>query len=198
MHGYIPEYTPRPIAWGHYKSSDKAWFFLMEWVDMVDMADGGLPSPEALIPPVVKLHGSSCGKIITFFPNTRFGESTNSWFGSLCLENGWEETWEKWWVRRMTLAFAKEKEARGALTPEDEGMVCLFLGKVLPRYLRPMESIGRSITPCLVHMDLWPGNFKLRESDKSCVIFDSNPIWGHNERGFTGASPLWHLVDVQY
>lgn len=129
-----------------------------------------LPCSEALIAPVVKLHESSWGKCPEKSPHEKFGASANFWFGSLCLENGWTNTWEEWWVRRMTLAFEKERVARGPLGPEDEGMVGLSLYKVLPRYLRPMELNGRSITPCLVHTDLWPGNFKLRESDKSCHI----------------------------
>ena len=30
--------------------------------------------------------------------------------------------------------------------------------KVIPRLLRPLETGGRSIKPCLVHSDLWPRN----------------------------------------
>lgn len=174
MHRFIPEYVPQPIAAGPYDSIDNGYFFVMEWVDMME---GDLPIPEAFIPPVVALHENSWGKS----PDGRFGATVNSWFGSLCLPNGWKNTWEEWWTHRMTLAFEKEKVAGGPLTPEDEKTVKLYLGKVLPRYIRPMESRGRSITPCLVHTDLWPGNFKLRADDESCVIFDSNPIWGHNE-----------------
>ena len=61
----------------------------------------------------------------------------------------------------MTLAFEK-KVARGSLRAKDREMVHLFLGKVLRRYLWPTESNGRPMTPCLVNIDLLPGNFKLR------------------------------------
>lgn len=176
MYQFIPEYVPKPLAAGRYKSREDGYFFLMEWEYM---RDGNLPSPNAFTPPVVALHQRSWAKS----PKGKFGSSVNFWFGSLCLANGWTDSWEEWWVRRMTLAFEKERAAGGPLTQEDEETVSLFLGKVLPRYLRPMESNGRSITPCLVHTDLWPGNFKLR-ADGSCVIFDSNRVWGHNESTF--------------
>lgn len=209
MYGFIPKYVPRPIAAGRYKSMDDAWFFLMEWVDMVDGPDkvdgenkpaGSLPSPEVLVPPVVALHSNSWGKCPETSPEKKFGASVNFWFGSLCLQNGWTSTWETWWINRMTQAFDKEAEARGPLATEYGEAVRLFLTKVLPRYLRPMESNGSSITPCLVHTDLWPGNFKLRKDEGSCVIFDSNPVWGHNERESMrpAAQCSWKRLLVNY
>lgn len=61
----------------------------------------------------------------------------------------------------------------------------LLFEVVIPRYLRPLESEGRSIQPCLLHCDLWPGNTMPRSHspDKLC-IFDSSAIWGHNESKF--------------
>lgn len=90
----------------------------------------------------------------------------------------------------MTQTSEQEREARRLLALEDEGTVRLFLEKVLPQYLRPMESNGRTITACFAHTDLWTGNFKLRKDDGSCLISDSNPTWGHNERAPKLAIPL--------
>jgi hypothetical protein len=63
----------------------------------------------------------------------------------------------------------------------------VFFERVIPRYLRPMESDGRSIEPCLIHNDLWPGNVKPRtDSPDTVAIVDSAAIWGH----FEGFIPL--------
>ena len=177
MYRFIPEYVPKPLAAGAYKSTDKGFFFIMEWVDMMN---DDVPGPNVFIPTIVALHQRSEGKS----PEGKFGASVNFWFGSLCLANGWTDNWEEWWIHRMTSAFEKEEVAGGPHTPDDKETIAQFLGKVLPRYLRPMESHGRSIKPCLVHTDLWLGNFKLRADDESCVIFDSNPVWAHNEREY--------------
>lgn len=56
-----------------------------------------------------------------------------------------------------------------------------YFEKAIPRYLRPLESGGRVVTPYLVHSDLWPGNIKSRASDDGLCMFESCAYWGHNE-----------------
>ena len=53
--------------------------------------------------------------------------------------------------------------------------------KVIPRLLRPLETGGRSIKPCLLHSELWPGNVMLDADTNEIIIFDSCAFWGHNE-----------------
>jgi protein-ribulosamine 3-kinase len=56
-----------------------------------------------------------------------------------------------------------------------------FFNVVIPRYLRPLETDGRSIQPCLIHSDLWPGNIKPKADTGDLCMFDSCAYWGHNE-----------------
>ena len=53
--------------------------------------------------------------------------------------------------------------------------------KVIPRLLRPLEIDSRSIQPCLVHSDVWPGNMMLDVETNNIILFDSCAFWGHNE-----------------
>ena len=53
--------------------------------------------------------------------------------------------------------------------------------KVIPRLLRPLETGGRSIKPCLIHSDLWPGNSMSDNYTDKIIIFDSCAFWGHYE-----------------
>lgn len=73
-----------------------------------------------------------------------------------------------------------EKSTQGV----DEEMDSLFdalCNKVIPSLLRPLETNGRSIEPCLVHSDLWPGNCMPDAETGKLILFDSCAFWGRNE-----------------
>jgi len=75
----------------------------------------------------------------------------------------------------------REERVRG---PHDANLVQLkkfSFDRVLPRYLGPLESDGRSIQPCLLHGDLWPGNVKYKTGSESVCIYDASALLGHNE-----------------
>ena len=55
------------------------------------------------------------------------------------------------------------------------------MDKVIPRLLRQLETGGRSITPCLVHGDLWDGNASVNVDTGKSTIFDGTPLYAHNE-----------------
>lgn len=78
----------------------------------------------------------------------------------------------------MTEAFEMEEHLRG---PHDERLRALktaWFDMVIPRYLRPLESNGRSVTPCLIHADLWPGNCRYTRNMDTVCVYDANTFWG--------------------
>lgn len=80
----------------------------------------------------------------------------------------------------MQSMYEFEKRTHG----EDEELDGLFdalCNTVIPRLLRPLETGGRSIDPCLIHSDLWPGNCRPDGDTRKIMIFDSCAFWGHNE-----------------
>lgn len=81
----------------------------------------------------------------------------------------------------MRFVIAREEGLRGPHSPENAQVVQDFINIVLPRYLRPLESEGRSLQPCLCHTNAWPGNVKYRLDNETAVIFDSNALWAHAE-----------------
>lgn len=100
--------------------------------------------------PVIALHLRSVGKS----PTGQFGFPVKTLFGHLSQANDWESSWEVWWTRHMKMIFDREEQIRGPHTSEAMQLKEFFLNKVLPRYLRPLETGGRTIKPCLVHTDL--------------------------------------------
>ncbi|MCJ1234324.1 hypothetical protein MMC14_002283 [Varicellaria rhodocarpa] len=69
---------------------------------------------------------------------------------------------------------------------------------VIPRLLRPLETGGRSVKPCLIHSDLWPGNVKPNAHDDKLCIFDACTYWGHNEADLGICRNLRYRLGKQY
>lgn len=175
MHQFIPEYAPQPLAFGTY-ADENTHFFLADFIEMIE---DDIPGPEAYMSAVVALHRRS----MTKSPG-KFGFPISTRFGDLVQNNTWESSWEVFWTRLMREIIEREERLRG---PHDDELVKLkqqFFDKVLPRYLRPLESNGRSIKPCLVHADLWPGNCRYKLDMETVCMYDASAFWGHNEGKF--------------
>lgn len=81
----------------------------------------------------------------------------------------------------MKEVLGAEYNIHGEYTPEGQEIVTFFMNRVLPRYLQPLETDGRSIQPTLMHTDLWPGNIKYKLDNESVMVYDANAFWAHNE-----------------
>lgn len=188
----IPDFTPRPLCVGIYNSDSETHFFLAEFIDMVQDV---VPPPDKYMAPVVALHSRTMGKS----PTGRFGFHTGTAYGDILQNNTWESSWESFWTRVMREAFETEERMCG---PHDERLKALkaaWFDCVLPRYLRPLESEGRSVTPCLVHADLWPGNCRYTSNMDAVCVYDANAFWGHNEGTYHVSAPrhAFHQLEVQ-
>ena len=170
---YAPHNIPKPIAWGNYKSNEDMWFYLAEYHDMVDE----VPDPQQFVSIIVKIHQESVGKS----PTGKFGFDVPTHLANIPSDNGWEDTWEKFFTKAMKRMLQLEELSHGKDDEEFEELKEKLLTKVIPRLLRPLESGGRKVTPCLVHSDLWPGNCMPDADTDEIMIFDSCAYWGHNE-----------------
>ena len=77
-----------------------------------------------------------------------------------------------------------EEKSQGE-DPEMQELCKEILTKVVPRLLRPLETGGRQIQPCLVHRDIWDGNVSTDKATNTPVIFDATCIYAHNESTYT-------------
>ncbi|KAL1608520.1 hypothetical protein SLS60_003462 [Paraconiothyrium brasiliense] len=171
-YSYAPEHVPKPLAFGNFKAEPEKWSYLSDFRKMINE----LPDVEKFVEVVSKVHLSSKGKS----PNGRFGFDVATHLANIPNNNTWQDSWEAWFTQAMKVMYGFEKESQG----EDEELDTLFdalCSKVIPRLLRPLETDGRSIEPCLVHSDLWPGNVMPDADTGEIMIFDSCAFWGHNE-----------------
>lgn len=172
IHETMNAIAPRPIAWGSYKSIPDTYFFICEFIDMAD----GVPSIMSLPAKLAEFHKRSLGKS----PNGKWGFHVINYQGSLPQDTTWTDTWEECFYNNLKGFFDLEQKAQGP-DPEFVEMMGKLYQKVIPRLLRPLETGGRSIEPCLVHGDLWGGNAALAVDTGNPVIFDACALYGHNE-----------------
>ncbi|KAI0143658.1 Fructosamine kinase-domain-containing protein [Xylariaceae sp. FL1272] len=172
LHEFVPEFVPRPIAYGTYKTQPDTHFYISEFVEMLDE----VPSACGWASAVAALHKRSMGR----GPTAQFGFPTTTHLANVPVDNSWNPSWEKFWAQQMKSLLDREEALHGS-NAEYTKLKQAFFDVVIPRYLRPLQSNGRSIDPCLCHSDLWPGNIKPRRDSDLVSMFDSCAYWGHNE-----------------
>lgn len=173
LYSFIPNRVPRPISWGTYVDDADTHFYIADFVKMED----GLPNPRGWAEAVSSLHLSSMGKS----PTGRFGFHVTTHLANVPINNEWKSSWEELWAQQMRGLFDQEEKTHEERDDELEALKSAFIARAVPRYLAPLESEGRSIQPCLVHSDLWPGNIKPRSATGELCLFDACAYWGHNE-----------------
>lgn len=166
----IPEMVARPVAWGSYESSEDTHFFVCEFRELSD----GIPDPYPFASLMAELHErgiSSDGKF--GMPYVTFGGNNPQFFPVT-------DNWEECFTAGIRAIFAAELKSQGA--DEDmEELTTTILEKVIPRLLRPLEAEGRTVTPRLVHGDLWDGNTSVDVHTGGPMIFDATPLYAHSE-----------------
>lgn len=165
-----PDFVPRPIAWGTYTTIPDTHFFLCDFHDMTDE----LPDLHTFPAMLAELHRNGTS------PNSQFGFPVKTYHGNTPIDHGWSKTWEEYFTRTTSVLLRLEQESQG---PNQEllDMADALLNKVVPRLLRPLETGGRSIKPCLIHGDLWYGNATMDGDSGLPIIFDAASFYAHNE-----------------
>ena len=170
IHTLLPDFVPKPIAWGTYESIPDTHFFLCDFRNMIDE----MPDPHRFAARLAALHQNSKS------PQGKFGFHVTTYSGNLPQTNEWEESWETYFTKNMRWALDLELKAKGP-DPEFDVLVPILFDKVIPRLLRPLESEGRYVKPSLVHGDLWYANSGIDVGTEESLIFDACSFYAHNE-----------------
>ncbi|KAJ5920758.1 hypothetical protein N7466_009084 [Penicillium verhagenii] len=175
LYTFLSNRVPKPVAYRKYASRPDTHFYLCQFVEMNDQ----VPSPQDWAAAVSDLHINSMGKS----PTKQFGFHVPTHLANIPINNTWNSSWSAFWAQQMKSMFEIEEHVYGP-DHELEALKLAFINKAIPRYLGPLESEGRSVEPCLIHSDLWPGNIKPRTSSGELCMFDACAYWGHNEGNF--------------
>ena len=166
----VPDNAAEPIGWGECADRPGIFFLLLEFRHIKDK----MPSTGDFVRVVAKGHQGSKS------PTGKFGFHVTTFAGDHASDNRWCDTWEEFFTRSMKYAMEREIQVQGP-HPELEELEDKVLTKVIPRLIRPMETEGRKIKPCLVHGDLWHGNAGVDNLTGEPVLYDCGSLYGHNE-----------------
>ncbi|XDG10256.1 hypothetical protein ABKA04_009871 [Annulohypoxylon sp. FPYF3050] len=172
----MPVFAPKPIAFGSYQTIPNTHFYLCEFHKLLD----DMPNPHKFTKNLAELHQNSKS------PTGKFGFHLPTYSGILPQWTEWEDSWEVFFTHNLRMALNLEIKVRGH-DPELDVLVPAIFDKVIPRLLRPLESEGRSVKPCLVHGDLWYANSGIDADTGDSIIFDACCFYAHNESEYLQA-----------
>ncbi|OIW35513.1 putative Ketosamine-3-kinase [Coniochaeta ligniaria NRRL 30616] len=171
LHGVVPTFAPEPYGWGPYKSDPTCHFMLAEFREVGQQP----PEPVRFTARLAQLHKESVS------PTGKFGFHLKTMAGPIQQHNdGWSDSWEDIFSNFLGHLLDLDGE-KNSLWPEFEHIKYLTKARVIPRLLRPLQSNGRTIKPCLVHGDLWDGNSATDMQTGEPFVFDPKSFYAHNE-----------------
>jgi protein-ribulosamine 3-kinase len=176
IHSIVPQFCPKPIAWGTFATDADAHFYLCKFYDFRGNGNDYMPDPEDFCRHLATLHKTSES------PTGKFGFECVTYNGNLPQDNTWHDSWEAFFANGLRHILNVREERAGPHPPELVALLPPLFDVVIPRLLRPLESDGRVLKPSLVHGDLWCGNVSvLEENEEECLIYDPASFWAHNE-----------------
>ncbi|KAJ5437541.1 Fructosamine/Ketosamine-3-kinase [Penicillium cf. griseofulvum] len=187
IYNLIPDSIPKPIGWGTYETIPDTHFFLCEFKDI----DQELPDVSKFTEDLAALHKSSRS------PTGKFGFHVTTYNGNLSQYTEWSDSWEAFFAKSMRHALTHEISARGP-SEDIEILSPVIFDNVIPRLLRPLESEGRSVKPCLMHGDLWYGNTGKNATTKHPIMFDACSFYAHNEYELGQWAPVCNRFGSEY
>ena len=84
INSLLPNFTPKPIAWGTYRTIPDTHFFLCQYREMIDE----MPDPHKFAACLAALHRESKS------PEGKFGFHITTYTGNLPQIGEWEVSWE--------------------------------------------------------------------------------------------------------
>ncbi|KAI4267286.1 MAG: hypothetical protein LQ337_008428 [Flavoplaca oasis] len=169
LYKVVPDFVPKPHAWGSYKDIEGVHFFLCSFHDMTEE----MPEVESFCESVARLHLNSVS------PNNMYGFPLTTYMGPLPQDNTWCSTWEEYFKQGMVRMLDLERNVQGP-SEKLERLTAQLFERVIPRLLRPL-TVLKSMKPVLIHGDLWYGNCCTDNDTGRPIVFDACVQWAHNE-----------------
>ncbi|KAI0107808.1 Fructosamine kinase-domain-containing protein [Nemania sp. FL0031] len=169
MNEVVPSFIPKVYAWGPLEKGP-GYFLLAEFRDVGKQP----PDPPILCKRLAELHMNSKS------PEGKFGFHVTTCHGNLPQDVGWEASWTEMFTKILSRAMSLDLERHGP-SREFSAYKPLLFDIIIPRLLRPLETEGRSIKPCLIHGDIWDENCADDANTGEPFAFDAGSLYAHNE-----------------
>ncbi|KAI0112615.1 Fructosamine/Ketosamine-3-kinase [Hypoxylon sp. NC0597] len=167
--------VPKAVGWGEYHDGkSQVYFFLGDFHDMNYSIN---PEPVSFMSKIAELHQVTS-------PNGMFGYPVPTACGKMERTVTWEKSWVKSFTNLLNDVIRYDNETNGPW-PEYDTACKQLIDVVIPRLLGALQSEGRSITPSLIHGDLWERNVGIDRETGEAVVFDPGCVYAHNEMDST-------------
>ncbi|MBT8271640.1 MAG: fructosamine kinase family protein [Bacteroidia bacterium] len=102
----------------------------------------------------------------------RFGFDSDNFIGSLPQSNNWHQHWPEFYVYERLIPQIKLAREKGLLAS----------GEILGTddMIKRCDELSGNAVPCLLHGDLWGGNYMI-DTDGQPVLIDPAVYYGHHE-----------------
>lgn len=190
INAVMPGVVPEPAGWGQYTVGEHKYYFYFG--DYYDMDLSTAPDPVEFSTCIAKMHKGTS-------PNGMFGFSVPTVIGKMERTVTWERSWATSFTHQLKDVIKFDNETNGPW-PQYDAACEQLIHAVIPRLLGVLQSGGRSITPALIHGDLWENNVGIDMETGNIVISDPGCTYAHNEMEFGTWRCTWtsHFASPAY
>lgn len=172
-----PNLVPRPIAYGKLRKSldslHDTYFLIVEFKHF-EQDVSHLPEPAKLGPRLAMMHLNSAR------PSGEFGFHVQTYDGCRRQAVDLQDRWTPFFSRLLDEAYQQDVESNGVWL-ELDAVYRNVQSRLIPRLVGALEKDGRSVTPMLIHGDLWDGNIGVERGTGDPWIFDCAVYYAHHE-----------------
>ena len=186
IHNAVPTLCPRSFGHGKLADAPGKSFLVTDYLDLSGrLSGGGKGSGMTLAQKLAKLH-TTPAPIPEGHEKPTFGFPATTCCGDTPQDNTFTSSWADFYAnRRLRFILARSKKSNGP-DKDLEKLVERTCTEVVPRLIGDKHlNNGKSITPVVVHGDLWSGNASRGKlpgmTEAEDLVFDSSACYAHSE-----------------
>lgn len=186
MHSIVPTLCPNSFGCGQFDSQSSTYFLVTEYLQLASRS-AAKPSTPSLAAKLAKLH-TTPAPIPDGFDKPMFGFPVTTCCGDTPQDNSFKSSWADFYANNRLRFILQRAEKSNGIDKDLHTLVEETASKVVPRLLRDSHlNQGNSISPVLVHGDLWSGNAgvgRIGAKDGGAaehVVYDPSACYAHNE-----------------
>jgi fructosamine-3-kinase len=186
IHDTVPSLCPQSFGWGVFSSSPSTYFLVTDFLDMSSRrASSSASKVPSLAEKLAKLH-TTPAPIPDGYSKPQFGFPVTTCCGDTPQDNSYNESWADFYANNRLRFILRRSENSNGKDSELHNLVEQTASQVVPKLIGDDHlNTGKSITPVVVHGDLWSGNAGRGviggEGEVQDIIFDSSACYAHSE-----------------
>ncbi|KAI9262092.1 Fructosamine/Ketosamine-3-kinase [Sporodiniella umbellata] len=176
-----PGFAPKLI---HYTASkDQPSYLVTEYIPMRFNVSN---------PDIQRKMGAQLAQLHFKGQSDKFGFDVTSFCGSTRLENGPSSDWCQFWLQQRMKPLLDQVKGQNTDLDVSASILCARMDHWLGK-----DALD-DIQPCLLHGDLWSGNWAVNADTNLPVLFDPAPYYGHHEVEFEGRPERLMLYELYH